>query len=56
MEKKTFESWMKNVDQIITATIGLSALDLPDVCYADWFENGMSAKAAARKAIKNAGE
>jgi len=53
--KKTFETWMKAVDAAVSAEIGLSASDLPDVPYLDWFEDNMSVKAAARKAIKNAG-
>jgi hypothetical protein len=55
--RKTFEVWMTEVDNNIANVLcGMTSSDLPDVCYMDWYENGMTPKAAARKAIKNTGE
>ncbi len=54
--KLTFEDWMKQIDAIISARTGLTHDDLPDVCYRDWYEDGMSPKRAASAAIANAKE
>ena len=54
--KKSFEVWMAEVNAFIKAKYGLDSNDLPDCCYDDWYENGVGSKAAARKALKNAGE
>ena len=53
-EKKTLESWMAQVDAAVQAKCGLSVYDLPDCCFADWFEEGASPKAAASRAVRNA--
>lgn len=47
---------MSEVNAIIEQGIGLSADDLPDCCYTQWYEDGMRPATAARRAIKNAGE
>ena len=49
-----FESWMKQVDAIISRRTSLSYLDLPDFCYRDEFESGTSPAAAASAAIRAA--
>jgi hypothetical protein len=54
--KKTFEQWMKEVDNILARTVGLTSLDLPDCCYRDWYDDGMTPKSAASKAKKGAME
>jgi hypothetical protein len=51
-----FEQWMKKVNLEINLLCGLSADDLPDCCYQEWFEDRKSPKMAAKKAIKMAGE
>lgn len=50
----TFEDWKKAVDQAVEVRIGLSSDDLPDCCYADWYEDGISPKTAAARAIRSA--
>jgi len=50
--KKTFEQWMREVDNEVKKKIGLSVHDLPDCCFADWYSDGKTAKGAASKAIK----
>ena len=37
----TYQGWMAIVDKLIEHATGLSSDDLPDVCYADWFERGV---------------
>lgn len=49
-----FDAWKKEMDREIAKRIGLTSDDLPDQCYADWYTSGMTALAAAKKAIKNA--
>lgn len=54
-----FQTWLKYVDDACQAYCGLGYEDLPDCCYADWYENGVSPQAAAKRAIraaKNGGE
>lgn len=49
-----FALWMADVNDEVEKLLGLSVYDLPDCCYRDWFEDGMSPSAAARKAIRYA--
>ena len=51
----SFEAWMREVDREVGLLVGLSYLDLPDLAYRDMYESGKSAKAAAKKAVRNAG-
>ena len=50
--KLTFEQWMKAVDQKIENQIGLSHADLPDICYRELYDDGVSPASAVRQAIK----
>lgn len=52
--KKCFAVWMAAVDAAIAAKYGLDSNDLPDCDYYSWWASGMSAAAAAKKALKNA--
>lgn len=58
--KKSFEQWLKDVDVAIAIKVGsripISHRDLPDVNYLDWYSDGVSAKAAAARAVKYAKE
>lgn len=57
MAKKSFDQWLKEVDAAIKAKfMGLGMLDLPDCPYADWYEDGVTPKGAASRAIKRAKE
>lgn len=51
----SFAAWMAAVDRAVEAKCGMSAYDLDDAPYADWFEDGVSVKSAASRAIRNAG-
>ena len=46
MKTKTFNLWMKQVEQKLLNTIGLSHLDLPDFPFRDWFDDGISVSEA----------
>lgn len=50
-----FDFWMVLVDRAVTQISALSVGDLPDCCFADWYDDGMSPRTAARKAIRAAG-
>jgi hypothetical protein len=50
----TFAQWIAEVDARIGALVGVGAYDLPDCCYREWYEDGMSPDAAADHAIGEA--
>jgi hypothetical protein len=52
--KRTFAEWMKFVNLTIEARCGLSADDLPDCCYMDWYEDGCTVAATASRAVRYA--
>jgi hypothetical protein len=49
-----FGAWMEAVDDAVQATCGASVHDLADCPFADWFDDGLSPREAARLAIENA--
>ena len=50
--KLSFEQWMARVDAIISdACGGFTSADLPDCCYRDWFNDRVSPKSAAKRAM-----
>lgn len=51
--KPTFSEWMQQVDAIIWRRVGCGADDLADFCYRDWYDEGVSAAATARAAIRD---
>ncbi len=51
-----FDAWMKKVDAEVSRKVGLSVHDLPDCCFSDWHEDGVTPKSAASRAIKYAKE
>lgn len=51
-----FRDWMGAVDRAVSARVGLSAADLPDCPYRDWFDDGVTPQTAARRAVKRAQE
>jgi hypothetical protein len=54
--KDDFAVWMEAVDREIENRCFLSADDLPDQPYRDWFDCGLSPKEAAVRAIRNASD
>jgi hypothetical protein len=55
-ERNRFTVWMARVDEALDRLCGLPSSDLPDCCYADWFDDGVSSTAAARRAYRSARE
>lgn len=54
-EQLSFESWMRAVDAALLAMCGMDSGDLADCAYSDMYEDGMSAKAAAKQAVRENG-
>jgi len=53
MAKRSFEEWMAAVDALISyALAGLNSSDLPDCCYLDWYDDGVTPKGAAKRALR----
>ena len=54
-ETKTFDEWMRQVDQEIQRTVGVSSLDLTDQPYMDWYMDGVKSGRAAARALADNG-
>lgn len=52
MSHLSFEQWMEQVDQYLIDTLGLDSSHLPDRCYYDMYDDGVSPRTAALDAIK----
>lgn len=51
-ERVSFEEWMRQVNNAISDRLaGLTSDDLPDCCYRDWYDEGLSVRQAALRAI-----
>ena len=55
VQGRDYEEWIEQVEAALDAIVGMGVDDLPDQSWYDWFEDGMSPSAAAKKAIKNEG-
>lgn len=54
--KKTFNEWMKKVDQAVAAeTGGLSYMDLADQDWHGWYDSEVPPKEAAQMALQDEG-
>ena len=56
MTASTFEDWMEAVDKVTKEIVGCSIHDLPDCTFMDWYTDGMSAREAAKRAIRYAND
>jgi hypothetical protein len=54
-KRKTFEEWMAQVDAILIKRFGIESADLPDCCYADWYEDGFTPSQAVEMALEEGG-
>ena len=54
-KRKSFETWMKEVNAALVAKYGMTSDDLPDCDYWTWWDSGTRPQAAANRAAKNAG-
>jgi hypothetical protein len=47
-----FDAWMRQVDAYLFDELGLTSADLPDMLWADWHEEGLTPRQAARRALR----
>ncbi len=50
-----FDQWMKEIDEILERDADINSQDLPDQPYRDWFNDELSAKEAAHRALYDSG-
>ena len=55
MARRSFEDWMKAVNQHLLSICGMEADDLPDAAYRDNYDEGTSPKAMAKKVLTEEG-
>ena len=48
-----FQAWMAEVDRMVIVLSDVSAHDLPDCAFRDWFDDGMPPKEAAEMALED---
>jgi hypothetical protein len=48
-----FEAWMAEVDKLFIEKIGLTSGDLADMCWRDWFDDGLTPKQAVATALED---
>jgi hypothetical protein len=46
-----FQNWMQAVDRAVSARLGVSTLDLADMAYRDWYDDGLAPAEAAAEVI-----
>jgi hypothetical protein len=54
--KGTFKDWVSQVNRVLLANVGVTLDDLPDCCYRDWYDDGVSPVRAARMALTESEE
>lgn len=52
-QRLTFAEWLRKIDAILASRLGMTHEDLPDCCYRDWYDDGISPSRAAGLAITN---
>ena len=55
MVSKSFHDWKRLVNAGVGSLVGMDCDDLPDVDYYGMYEEGKTAKEAARQAVREAG-
>lgn len=53
VNKKTLETWLKEVDNLVHRFAGVSVHELADAPYACWHEDGMKPRNARRRSPCN---
>ncbi len=53
---RTYDQWLTLVDAQVFRITGCALADLPDVCTADWYDDGFTPLHAAKLAITAANE
>ncbi|MCI0579950.1 MAG: hypothetical protein L0332_24075 [Chloroflexi bacterium] len=54
-QPQSFAAWMRQVNAAVFARAFVSADDLPDQPYRDWYDDGLSPEEAAGAALEDAG-
>lgn len=52
---RDFSTWMRRVDAVIESVTGFTSSDLPDACYYDMFDDGLSPSRAAHTVLSEEG-
>jgi len=47
----TFNQWMLQLDRAVSAKIGASVHDLPDMTFRDWFDDGLTIEEAVEEVL-----
>ena len=47
-----FDAWKAKVNHFCVRKCGMTTDDLPDCCYRDWYEDGVTASSAAARAVR----
>jgi hypothetical protein len=50
--EKTYDEWVKAVDNAVWDIAGCSVYDLPDCCFSDWYDDDITSIQAAKRAIR----
>jgi hypothetical protein len=50
----SFNAWMAEVDKLLGSKVGVTSQDLPDACWRDAFDDGMTAEQAIEIANEDA--
>jgi hypothetical protein len=50
-----FKDWMGRVDEYLWEWVGLTSEDLIDQLWRDWFEEGLTPRQAAKRALEEEG-
>jgi len=53
--KLSYEAWMRDVDDAVTANAGVSVHDLPDFPSRDYYDDGISPREAATLVLEENG-
>lgn len=53
-DQRGYDNWKRNVDLLVEQKLGIDTESLPDAPYWDWFQDGMTSKQAAARAIRHA--
>jgi len=53
-DNSTFEQWMSRIDRLLWHTRGISAQDLPDCQYRNWYDDRVRPIYAANRALRRA--
>lgn len=53
---RSFESFMQAIDELLIKKLGVTSADLPDRCYADYFDDGLRARDVVEEILEGSEE